>query len=196
MDNTGRTFGALICIDGEALQYLISSQVVILVIFGPIFGYLSDKKGPILILRISMIFCAIGTTTLFFFTEDTVGFMLSFLITSIGATGQGVSYDPLLMDIYGIRESVIIGSVNGLAGIFAEIITTLLAFVIPFFYPDKELITPYKIFFLIGTVLNAIGFVVFLFEKNEKFDYEVDTTTLDSLVDGESLADTGTIKNI
>ena len=169
---------------------------MILVIFGPIFGYLSDKKGPILILRISMIFCAIGTTTLFFFTEDTVGFMLSFLITSIGATGQGVSYDPLLMDIYGIRESVIIGSVNGLAGIFAEIITTLLAFVIPFFYPDKELITPYKIFFLIGTVLNAIGFVVFLFEKNEKFDYEVDTTTLDSLVDGESLADTGTIKNI
>ena len=196
MDNTGRTFGALIGIDGEALQYLISSQVVILVIFGPIFGYLSDKKGPILILRISMIFCAIGTTTLFFFTEDTVGFMLSFLITSIGATGQGVSYDPLLMDIYGIRESVIIGSVNGLAGIFAEIITTLLAFVIPFFYPDKELITPYKIFFLIGAVLNAIGFVVFLFEKNEKFDYEVDTTTLDSLVDGESLADTGTIKNI
>ena len=178
MDNTGRTFGALIGIDGGALQYLMSSQIIILVIFGPIFGIISDKKGPILILRISMIFCAIGTTTLFFFTENTVGFMLSFIITSIGSTGLSVSYDPLLMDIYGIRESVILGSVNGCAGIVAEIITTVLAFVIPFFYSDKELITPYKIFFITGTVLNAIGFVVFLFEKNEKFEYKVDTTSL------------------
>ena len=52
MINTGRTFGALIGIDGSALQFSMIFQAISLIIVGPLLGILVDKKGPLFILRI------------------------------------------------------------------------------------------------------------------------------------------------
>ena len=53
MVNTGRTFGALIGINGKALQFAGMIQVFAVIILGPLLGILVDKKGPLLLLRIT-----------------------------------------------------------------------------------------------------------------------------------------------
>ena len=45
MVNTGRTFGALIGINGNALQFAGMIQVFAVIILGPLLGILIDKKG-------------------------------------------------------------------------------------------------------------------------------------------------------
>ena len=49
---TGRTFGALIGIDGKALQFLMLCQTGALILIGPLLGIIADKKGPLNLLRI------------------------------------------------------------------------------------------------------------------------------------------------
>ena len=57
MVNTGRTFGAIIGINGNALQFAGVLQTLFVLILGPILGILVDKKGGLLILRIVSISC-------------------------------------------------------------------------------------------------------------------------------------------
>ena len=52
MVNTGRTFGAIIGINGNALQFAGVLQTLFVLILGPILGILVDKKGGLIILRI------------------------------------------------------------------------------------------------------------------------------------------------
>ena len=66
MISTGRTFGALIGINGNALQYAGILQTFVSVI-GPILGIIVDKKGPLLILRIFSIFKYISSSSFSFF---------------------------------------------------------------------------------------------------------------------------------
>ena len=93
------------------------------------------------------------------------------------------------MEVYGIRESVILGAVLAGGNIIAEILTTILAFVIPFYYTTEELKEPYKIVYLVGIITTSLSFVIFLFERGKKFDYEVDTSDLDKLVDRDTVTE-------
>ena len=52
--STGRTFGAILGINGTALQFLSIFQLGCILIFGPIMALIVDKKGPLLLLRISI----------------------------------------------------------------------------------------------------------------------------------------------
>ena len=100
------------------------------------------------------------------------------------------------MEVYGIRESVILGSVLGGASTIAQILTTILAFIIPFYYSVEELKYPYKMVYLVGTITTSLGFVLFLFERGKKFDYEVDTTDLDNLIDRDTMTEDVQTKDI
>ena len=108
MMTTGRTFGALIGIKGGALQFLTIAQGAAIIIVGPIFGIISDKKGPLLILRISSLVSILPGILLLFFIDNTVLYMISFVFIAVGLVSRMVSFNPLLMEIYGIEESVIL----------------------------------------------------------------------------------------
>ena len=137
MITTGRTFGAIIGINGVALQFLTSLQGISIIIIGPILGIISDKKGPMIILRICSIICIIPGVLLMFFIDNTLLYMISFIFIAIGLVAKMVSYSPLIMEIYGIQESVILsGIINGF-GKLSEVITTVSAFVISFYYSGK-----------------------------------------------------------
>ena len=101
-----------------------------------------------------------------------------------------VSFNPLLMEIYGIQESVILsGIINGL-GKVGEIITTVAAFMISFFYTKDEIITPYKIIFVSGSVCSIISFLLLCFESNKKFEYEGENMDeIDKLIDNDRITD-------
>ena len=189
MMTTGRTFGALIGIKGGALQFLTIAQGAGIIIVGPIFGILSDKKGPLLILRIASIVSILPGILLLFFIDNTVLYMISFVFIAIGLVARMVSFNPLLMEIYGIRESVILGGIINGIGKVGEVITVVAAFVISFKYQGNEIKTPYKIIFIVGSGCSLLSLILFLFESKKKYEYEEEMDKLDSLIDNDNITE-------
>ena len=192
MITTGRTFGAIIGIKGSALQFLMAIQGASIILIGPIFGIISDKKGPMIILRICSVVSIIPGVLLLllFFIDNTVLYIISFVLIALGLVSKMVSFNPLLMEIYGIQESVILGGIINGFGRVGEIITTVSAFVISFFYSNDEIKTPYKIIFISGSVCSVISFLLLCFESNEKFDYkEEKIDEIDKIIDNDVLTE-------
>ena len=189
MMTTGRTFGALIGIKGAALQFSTIAQGAAIIIVGPIFGILSDKKGPLLILRISSIVSILPGILLLFFIDNTVLYMISFVFMAIGLVSKTVSFNPFLMEIYGIRESVILGGIINGIGKVGEVITVVAAFVIPFKYQGNEIKTPYKIIFIVGSACSLLSLILLLFESTKKYEYEEEMDKLDLLIDNDNLTE-------
>ena len=178
---TGRTFGAIIGIKGGALQFLTVSQGVALILIGPIFGFLSDKKGPLIFLRLSSLIIVIPGITLFFFIDNTVLYMISFVFVALGLSAKMISFNPFLMEIYGIRESVILGGIINGIGRLGEAISAVSAFVISLYYEGDGIKSPYKIIFIVGSGLSLLSFIIFMFESKKKFEYEEEANSLDKL---------------
>ena len=59
MVNTGRIFGAIIGINSLVLQLMGIFQAFGFVVIGPILGYVSDKKNPLVLLRIVSLICVV-----------------------------------------------------------------------------------------------------------------------------------------
>ena len=190
MITTGRTFGAIIGIKGSALQFLMAIQGASIILIGPIFGIISDKKGPMIILRICSIVSIIPGVLLLFFIDNTVLYIISFVFIALGLVSKMVSFNPLLMEIYGIQESVILGGIINGFGRVGEIITTVSAFVISFFYSNNEIKTPYKIIFIAGSICSLISFLLLCFESNKKFDYnEENIDEIDKIIDNDIITE-------
>ena len=168
---TGRTFGALIGIEGNALQLLMLCQSGAIVIIGPLLGFFVDKKGPLIFLRIATLILVIPGILLTFFTKNSVIFIISFAISILGLVSSMVCIAPYIMDIYGIQESVILGGIMNIFAKISDVITTVVAFVISFFYNKEEIIFPYRIMYIVGSCCCLVSFILLIFEKKDKFDY-------------------------
>ena len=179
---TGRTFGALIGINGTSLQYLMLLQSGALILIGPILGFISDKKGPLPLVRISAVICMIPGILLTFFTDKTPIFISSFVISILGLICGLIGFAPYMMEIYGIQESVIIGGAINVFAKISEIISTVSAFVISQLYTKDEIIKPYKIMYLSGAICCGISFVFLLFENDKKFVYDEDKENLGAIM--------------
>ena len=180
---TGRTFGAIIGIEGGALQFLMLLQSLALLIIGPLVGFLVDKKGPLNLLRVAALICVIPGVLLTFFTTVTFFFIFSFLLAIIGMVSMVVCFSPFIMEVYGIQESVIIGGIMNVFSKLSEIATTVSGFVISFYYTKDEIIKPFRAMYIIGAVCCLVSFIMFLFEKMDKFNYEIEEESLDTLVE-------------
>ena len=103
-------------------------QVLAILIIGPVLGILVDKKGPLLILKIVSIITIIPGIFLAFFMDNTFVFISYFVLYILNLTGIMVSFNPFIMEVYGIQESVILGGIiNGFSK-SADVITTVSAF--------------------------------------------------------------------
>ena len=185
---TGRTFGALIGINGTSLQYLMLLQSGALILIGPILGFISDKKGPLPLVRISAVICMIPGILLTFFTDKTPIFISSFVISILGLICGLIGFAPFMMEIYGIQESVIIGGAINVFAKISEIISTVSAFVISQLYAKDEIIKPYKIMYLSGAICCGISFVLLLFENDKKFVYDEDKENLGAIVENKRIS--------
>ena len=188
--NTGRTFGALIGIDGIALQFLMVLQAVSFIIAGPALGVIVDKKGPLVILRIVSIICIIPGIILAIFMDRTLFFVLAYAINVIGVSGILVGFGPLVMEIYGIQESVILGGIISGFSKISEIVTTVTAFIVSIFYQQpEELKYPYRILYIISAACCLITSLLLFFETNEKFVYHTEIPMTDEDPKKNSLDD-------
>ena len=169
---TSRTFGAIIGIEGNALQLLSLCQSGATIILGPILGILIDKKGPLFFLRIAAIISMIPGILLTFFVKNTIIFISSFVIAILGLVSIFTCFTPFVMEIYGIQESVIIGGVMNVFAKLSEITTTVVAFVISLFYSNDEIIRPYQIMYSIGSGFCLLSFILLILETNKKYEYD------------------------
>ena len=175
MANTGRTFGALIGINGTALQFLMVLQAISFIIFGPILGSCVDKKGALIVLRILSVICIIPGVLLALFMDITPVFMLAFVINVIGVSGILIGFGPFIMEIYGIQESVILGGIISAFSKISEITTTVTAFIVSLFFKDVEkLKVPYRAIYIISSIFCTISAILLLLESNEKVNYTLE----------------------
>ena len=181
--NTGRTFGAIIGIDGKALQFLMICQTVSLIIIGPVIGILVDKKGPLNLLRLTSLVCMIPGILLAFFLNYSAIFIISFMLGVMSLISFSVGFSPFIMETYGIEESVILGGIINVVAKVSELITTVAAFVISLFYSKDEIEKPYRIMYIIGFIFCIFSLVLLIFENKEKFEYDKKDEDFGNLVE-------------
>ena len=181
MLNTGRTFGALIGINGNALQFTGILQLLAVVIVGPGLGTIVDKKGPLLILRIISLSCIIPGILLTFFMSNSFVFISCLVLFVLNISGLMVSFGPFIMEVYGIQESVILNGVkNGFSKI-SDIITTVSAFGFSLVCEKEKgcLKVRYTYMYLISGICCVMSSLLLFIENNEKYNYIDDIKLID-----------------
>ena len=180
MINTGRTFGAIIGINGNALQFAGMFQLLAVIVMVPTLGKGVDKKGPLPFLRIISIVCIIPGILLAFLMENTYVFISAFIIFVIGITGLMMTLIPFIMEVYGIQESVILGGfISGFTKI-SDIIATVVPFLFSIFCKDDDnkdmeedcLKKNYAIMYIISSISCGISTLLLFFETNDKYIYK------------------------
>ena len=180
MINTGRTFGAIIGINGNALQFAGMFQLLAIIAMVPTLGKGVDKKGPLPFLRIISIVCIIPGILLAFLMENTYVFISAFIIFVIGITGLMMTLIPFIMEVYGIQESVILGGfISGFTKI-SDIIATVVPFLFSIFCKDDGnkdmeedcLKKKYAIMYIISSISCGISTLLLFFETNDKYIYK------------------------
>ena len=175
MITTGRTFGALIGINGTALQFCGVLQTLAAIIVGTILGILVDKKGALFILRITSIIGILPSLFLAFFMIYTPVFISCFVIYILVLVGLMVSFGPFLMEVFGIQESVLLGGVISAFSKISSVITTVSPFAFSLKCGEDKgcLKTRYKAMYLISSVCCGISCLLLFFEKSDKFNYDI-----------------------
>ena len=174
MVNTARTFGALIGINGNALQFVSMLQVLAVMVIAPFLGIIVDKKGPLIILRLICILCIIPNIILFFYMSNSFMFISCYVIFAINSVGLMVSFSPFIMEVYGIQESVILGGIMGIFSKIGDIITTVSAFVFSLICDNDKncLKLRYGYMYCICAISCAITSILIFIEKKDKFIYD------------------------
>ena len=168
--DTGRIIGSLIGLNGKLLQYVMIFQTLFAIIIGPLFGLMVDKKEPLLIFRIASISIIIPGVILFFFLDNLYYFLTSLVFVMIGDTAILIAFHPLIMEIFGIQESVILGGIINSFGKLSEIISNTIAFVFSFLYSNEEIYVPYKYIYIVCCSLSIISIFLIFFESNKTFN--------------------------
>ena len=210
MVNTGRTFGAIIGINGNALQFAGVLQTLFVLILGPILGILVDKKGGLIILRIVSISCIFPSILMTFFMENDFIFIFCFVIYVLDITGLMVCFGPFIMEVYGIQESVILGGImNGLSK-FGDVITTVAAFAFSLVCEIKDekgkdtsdktcLKQKYAIMYFISGICCCLSSLLLFVETRDKFIYDDDNAQASNeetpIFDEKENQNEGTAKN-
>ena len=170
---TFRTFGALIGIDGNAFKYLGFAITFSTLISTPIWGCLVDKYGTKIILKITCAGCTILGVILYFSVNNNLFYLLCISISMINISGFSASINPHIMEIFTIKYTLEIGGLIGFFSGLNSIICSILSFIVSFYYTTgEELKTPYKVIYIIGTILSGIGFILNYYESGEKFNFD------------------------
>ena len=96
-------------------------------------------------------------------------------------TANNVCFNTLIMEIYGIKESVVIGGILLIISKVSEVSTTVSAFLFSFFFEKLELKTPYKMMYLITSLFSGISAVLLFIENTRKFVYVSEITLLNEV---------------
>ena len=172
---TSRTFLSLTQTgedDGKIIQYLGAFIVLCLCVFAPIWAILSDKIGFRKAIVIVTFLGILDSTGLIFFLNEKIMYRILICIAGIILSGIIAVIGPHVMGVFGIKYSL---ELNGITGIFSGITSlggAITSFVFGIIWDKAEdIIFPYKIVFIIGSVMSILAFILQWFEPEEEFDF-------------------------
>lgn len=165
LTNTYRSFGAQRGIDENVLQTLSKVFSICNALYRVLFGFLYDKYGffwPYFVLVLNQVICSGG---FYFSGGNSVTYFIVCCLSAATLAGHTSMFPPFTSKKFGLRNSV---TMMGFVSIFISfsslggpILTKLLV---------KKL-DDYMIIYFVGSGFSLIGFIIFLFVKEQPFDY-------------------------
>ena len=188
--NTFRAFVSLTQTDkgdGEIIQYLGAFIILCLCVFAPLWGFLSDKFGFRIVIVIITFLGIIDSVGLSFFLDQKIMYRILICLGGIIMSGLIASIGPHVMGVFGIKYAL---ELNGIVGIFSGIISlagaiTSFIFGVKWENP-KDIIEPYRVVFIIGSILNILAFILQWFEPVLEFNFGELEEILKEITDGEN----------
>lgn len=175
--NTFRVYGALVFINGSIIKFSGLFSGLSVLIFGPLWGIISDKINFSIIIKIICIFSIIFSIIFTIFIQSNIIYIICVFGSQIITSGFTTIAQPLIMKIYGIDYYLIVGGIMGAVASIFNIFYPVLSYIVSRYYKTgEELRIPYRIIYMIGTGLSVIGFFFGIFEKGEEFVYPVAAT--------------------
>ena len=99
----------------------------------------------------------------------------------ININGFNSAINPHIMEIFTIKYTLEIGGFISFFAQITSIICSILSFIVSFYYTTgEELKTPYRVIYIIGTILSGIGFILNYYESGEKFNFDDDNDKQDN----------------
>ena len=170
--NTFRVYGALVSVNGSLIKFSGLFSGLSTLIFGPMWGIISDKISFSVIIKTICIFSIIFSLILSIFIQSNLIYIICVFGSQIITSGFTTISQPLIMQIYGIDYYLIVGGIMGAIGTIFNIFYPVLSYIVSRFYKTgEELRIPYRIIYMVGTGLSVIGFYIGMFEKGEEFVY-------------------------
>ena len=151
------------------LQVLGSLSLVVLCIFTPMWGYISDKFNFKYLLLLFNIGTAIISVSYLYCLKITVTYFIINLVVAFFGSGLAVILAPHLMKVYGMKYIIEIGGVMMISTVLSYIISSGFAFIVQSYLTDPNL--SYQIMFLVSGGLAVLSTFLGWFEDDSKFVY-------------------------
>ena len=156
------------------MSYLPSIITALSSITGFFWGFIFDKLGFQIIIKIMSLSCILLSIYFIFFISNKTLYISGLIVsTFISRVGMMSIINPHIIQVYEFKNYLIIGGFarlfNQLSFFFAGLTSVILSFN---FKTGEELKTPYRIVALIGIVLSSIGLFLSFFENDEKFIFK------------------------
>lgn len=135
----GRVIGMSVNIDTIYLQVLGSLSLVVLCIFTPMWGYISDKFNFKYLLLLLNIGTAIISVSYLYCLKITVTYFIINLVLAFFGSGLTVILGPHLMKVYGMKYIIEIGGVMMISTALSYIISSGFAFIVQSYLTDPNL---------------------------------------------------------
>ena len=144
---------------------------IIVLLLSPLFGFISDKKGHLLMLIIISGINILPLFLLIFLLKNKVIVYIAYTINQFCLNGLNISFLSYIMEIYGIQESAIIGGIFNIFSKLGEIIRITVVYNISIKYKngeEEEFLNDLKILFILAPICCVISLVIFIFERKAK----------------------------
>ncbi len=169
---TFRTYIAIQKFNGTIQKYLYGSTTFSLVIFSPVFGFLADnvsfKKNIFGINSTNLIMCIY----FFFLIQNEICFSIGIFVVQATFSAVWAIIPTHLMDIYGIRNMLVVDGFMALTEGFANVLSAGISiFVNSLCETPEEMKEVYRKTFLVLFGLAISGFIATCFEGMEVFDF-------------------------
>lgn len=171
--NTYRVIATIKKYDINIPKYTNLISGVIVIIIGPLWGFLSDKFSYKSLYIIINAFVVITCCSIYFTFEYPILYSCLYICTKILIIGYLMIKTPYIMKIFSIKYFMEVGAMISVVSGFNQIISSIFNYYISNWATSSNSNLPYLYGFCGVSILNVIGIVVGYFNlSNDPFNYE------------------------
>ena len=174
LNATYRAYSPMLGVNSNLIPRLPTIITALSSITGMIWALIFDKFGFQIITKIMSLSCIFLSIYFTIFIDNKTLYVIGLILsTVISRVGMMSIINPHIMQVYEFRNYLIIGGFARLFNQLSFFIAGLTSIFLSFKYKTgDELKTPYAIIASIGIILSYTGFILSLFENDEKYIFK------------------------